>query len=665
MKKYLKTMLAFLIVAQTVFAAACRPSKEPTPTPGGGVTVEYTDIKLADAGKTDYTIVIPTDADDCVQYAAEELKKYFKESTTANIDIQTDNGKHFDSNVKYISLGNTTLKNEAGITNVSKKEVNLDGFKLITKNNSMFVVGYESRGILYGVYSLMGYMFGYECYAVDEIALDYETTEYLPDLNVVEAPSFEGRWMDGPISRYDYLASNLGIKHGFNTSDTYYGGSNTDEWLFGRTSHCEWGFFRDDGYINRGDRPEILTAEMKALNDQHLCWTNAEVIDLVVERAIKELQAQPTALYVNFTEEDNATYCNCNRAATSYCGMGCKESAEKYGSSGLLIRFVNEIIKKIEAWREVNCPERDIKYSTMAYAGTLTPPVKTDENGETVPIDESCVPHEKLYIRYTPLGRCMLHAFYDQSCTANKAKAASWEAWKKITNGRLMVYDYYANYDDYYTFFNNYNVVQDELIEYYEAGVINYMAQYTSGANFSTMSDLNSYLFPKLMWNVYEDSNKLIENFMNAYYKDGAPYMMEYFNLMRTHINNKEISETKFHMTTYTDAHAPYYNTDATWPKAVLEKALSLIEQADKAYDKIQDNELREKLKSRVLKESFCVRFTILKNYGKYYSYTAKEYAQFKAQWEVDAAATVANYWSEGSNGTIASFIAALPKAAS
>ncbi len=662
MKKYFRVIVAVLLALITVISVGCSGckgcgSQEENPSSSGEVSITFTDIKVTDAGRTDYVIVIPYDADECVSYAATELQKYFKESTTANIAIEKDEGKHFDSSVKYISLGNTVVKEEAGIADATKQEVNLDGFKMIRKDNCMFIVSYEPRGVLYGVYSFMRYTLGYESYAVDEIALNYETTVYMPDLNLTEAPSFEGRRIDGPITRYDNLAISLGFKQGY--ADEKYGGDYADEWLFRRSSHCEWGFFEEDGYLKHGDRPSVLTAEMKALNDQHLCWTNAEVIGMVVERAIRQLQKQPEALYVNFAEEDNAAYCTCSRASTSYCGMGCKESTETYGSSGTLIRFVNKIVEGIEAWREVNCPERDIKYCTLAYGSNITPPVKLNENGEIVARDESCIPHEKLYIKYAPLGRCCLHAFTDESCKLNENRASNWEGWKVLTDGRLMVYDYLANFHDYYTFFNNYNVVQEELIEYHEAGVVNYFSQHTSGANFSSMSDLNVFLYGKLIWNVYVDVNQLIEDFMYAYYKEGAPYMIEYFNLMRTHVDNKMASSSDFHATTYAGTHTPYYNTAETWPKAVLHKALSLIEQADKVYDEMEDAEMREKLKTRILKESFCVRYTLLNNYGSYYSYSSAEYDAFKAQWCADALTLSANYWGEGR--TVADFINSLP----
>ena len=141
------------------------------------------------------------------------------------------------------------------------------------------------------------------------------------------------------------------------------------------------------------------------------------------------------------------------------------------------------------------------------------------------------------------------------------------------------------------------------------------MLQYTTGSGLASMSDLNVYLNSKILWNVYADQEKLIDDFMNAFYKTGAPYVKEYLNLMRSHLAAVNVEQAgNFHMGMYS-TDTPSYQTAKTWSRAVLEKALDLLGKASATYDEIEDPEQRERLKNRVLRESVCVRYIVLSNY--------------------------------------------------
>ena len=672
MKKLTKLFVMGLLLLSMISTTACKSgnsgnSGEPnnsTSSDSGSESIskediKYTDVKMAENGVTEYKIIIPKEADECVQYAATELELYFEQSTSADITIETDEGKSFSSSVKYISLGDTTLKDAVGIT-VTKEEVNMDGYKIIRKDNSLFIAAYESRGVMYGVYEFLNIVFNYECYAIGAIDIDTKAVAYLPDLNYLDKPSFEGRFLDGTMNNSAELMSKLRVK-GMNMSSAQYGGGAMSEWFHGL--HCEsfWEIVspKKNDYVPEDYVPAdptenttnyMIHPEWFASPLGQWCLTNEELIDVAVEKLKQMILEDPDAIYVNISEEDMAGYCNCTRSEESYCGMGCKESDSIYGKGGTLVRFINQIVTKLEAWRVQTCPERDLKYVTFLYHSTLYAPKK---------VDDTVVPHEKLYLRYAPIERCFLHEFYDETCSVNKTYAAAWKGWSNITD-QLMVWDYRINYNHYFAFFDNWSSLPNEYKEYYDKGVINIMGQYNTGSNLASMTDLACYLNAKLMWDVNEDVNKLIDDFMDGFYKEGAEYMKQYLTLMRTHIAShayeKEQNGEEFHMGMYDKQN--YYFTNATWKKNVLEEAMSLLDKAYNSYEGVTDLGLKSTLQDRVLKESICVRYLILLNYASYYDIYASTYDNMVDQWEADCKKLSVTVNSEGAS--LADFITRL-----
>lgn len=653
-KRIIALLLCFALTFSTAFGCGNKPD---TPAPAEEVT-KFTDTVMAQNGETDYKIVVPAAASDCVLYAASELNRYFTRSTGAQMKIVVDNGTALDENAKYVSLGDTTM---AGGLTVTKAEVNLDGYKIARRGNTILIKAYEDRGVMYGVYEFLHRGFGYECYAVDEIALDVKHTAYLPDLDFTDAPSFEGRFLDGPLDYNQELQAKLRMKDMGLSSR--YGGSATDEWM---GMHCE-SFLHIVDYADyeayyAEHYPDVAKKDYRyewfsnaSGSRLQWCLTNSVLLDVATENLKKIITEHPEGIYVNIAEEDMGVMCNCERTGESFFGLSCKDSRTKYGVSGTLIRFVNELIKRIEPWREQNYPDRDLKYVTFVYHQSINAPVKEQkENGKYVPIDETVVPHEKLYVRYAPIQRCYYHNLLDKTCSINKRYAENYEKWTDLTD-RLMTWEYRTNYSAYYQFFDNFGTMQDETIRYYKDGVVNMMLQYTTGSGLASMSDLNVYLNSKILWNVYADQEKLIDDFMNAFYKTGAPYVKEYLNLMRSHLAAVNVEQAgNFHMGMYS-TDTPSYQTAKTWSRAVLEKALDLLGKASATYDEIEDAEQRERLKNRVLRESVCVRYIVLSNYESYYNIYSPDYDKAIDEWEADLKTLNASCHREG--GSVGSFI--------
>lgn len=638
MKRFLKKTIALLLVVCSATLVAC--SEKTTPPDDKDEEVKNTAIVLAENGQTDYIVVIPENATEAVQYASQLLTKHFEEATGAKLRVEEDGGQKLDSEKSVLSIGKTSILAETEL-DVSEKTMNYDGFRIKRYGKTVVLCGGTDSGTIYSAQEFLHRQFAYEVYAADESKIEKTSVSYLIDYDLTDIPDFWGRDMDGYLSKNNELAVALRMRTWTMNIPTY-----------------DYGAARD--WIPNNHHSFRTVLPIKTYGEDHpewygtgtqICLTNEELIPVFIQNLEKMIEENPYGKVVNISEEDFG-------ASLGNCCQTCKAEVAAYGKSGYLVRFCNKVITEIEKWLDENYPDRELSYTTFGYtsSGTIQPPVVQQADGSYKVIDPSCVPHEKLYIRFTPLDPvCYSHSFDDPSCKLNTKIAGYSEGWLSITN-RFMVYDYDACFRAYLTFHNTYNSLQKNYQFYKKMGVTNIFRQNTttSTASMRSFMALNTYLNSKLMWNVDEDVNALISEFMTNYYGDGAKYMSELLNLLRSHCDMMDKTlEGGVH-------HTCYYDVDATqWPISVLEKALALTEKATACYEGLKTTapERYETMVLRVLQESVCIRWMILENYPSYYNPNSSKYGEMLDQFEIDAEKVGASYHAE--SNSIGNWIAA------
>lgn len=655
MKRKIISLVLCVLLGATC-SVGCK-SKPTVPIPNTPSVDEYekpignTELLLANGGQTAYKIVIPENATQAVRFAANELADFFEQATGAAIETVTDAGKTFDENDAVLSIGDTAVKAGSGVT-ATVAELTTDGYKIERKGSTVIIAGGDDSGTAYGVYEFLNRQFGVEFYGADEIKVEKSETAKLKDFHLTDVPAFEGRAVDGLTDADPLLAHRMRIRL-FNHTDARFDYAASRDWVGG---HCHTFYtIVPPKTYNR----ELTAAEKESVDagapdprlsepDYHpewfiakngLCLTDAQLIDRFSANCIALLEANPTGAYMNISEEDFMGLCPCTT---------CTSERAAYKTSGWLVRFCNTVIEKIEQWVAVNQPGREIKYLTFAYSsGTVTPPVVADENGVLRAVDPSVVPHDKLYIRFAPINYCYSHALTDETCAVNKTCAADIAGWRAVTD-RFMIWDYDVNYSNYFMFFNYYDSIATNLKQYRDMGVINVIRQSNTSARVSSMDALKLYLNSKLMWNPNRNVEALIADFMENYYKDGAPYMQEYFQMTRAYLKRIDGErEGGLHFQLY-NSYQPELPTSSVWSKRYIEQSLALFDKADAAYDKLTDEIVKERYKLRVLKESFCVRYLMLRNWGNYYNINSPAYAEAIEEFREDMTTLQAFYVIEG-----------------
>lgn len=631
MKKYLKRIVVFTLSSFMAFAAACGDNPDPIETTEQK-GLKDTDIVLVSGGQSNYTVVVPTESTAAEDYAADMLITQFERATGVSLSVREDNGQKLDANQKVISIGRTSILQDSGLE-VKESELTCDGYKLKRYGETVVLCGAEDSGTIYSVIDFLHYQFNYEVYAADEVYIEEVESAFVKDYSITEIPDFWGRDMDGYFDKYPEAA--LGMKmRTLKMNNESYGYGSSQDWIGG---HCEsWKNILPESKYNDPSIPETYHPEWYSA--RQICLTNEELIAEFIKNVKALILENPNARIVNIAEQDHGGIATCCDA--------CKKEASKYGLSGHVIRFCNKIITAVEKWLDDEGIDRNLEYTTFAYSsGTWTPPVDGQADGTYKIKDESCRPHEQLYIRLAPLWLfCYQHEFEDEKCNLNQSWQTIVDGWRSITD-RFYVWDYSADYSAYLAYYNVFGTLQNNMRYWKEIGVTNIFREDTTGEAHNSFSQLRAYLTAKLMWDVDIDVDAATNDFFDKYYKTGASAMMKYYDLMRSHCALMDAQTIK-------GQHAVnYFPLDAAqWPISVLENALALIDEAAATYEplKVTNPDLYNMMYLRTLQESVNVRYMILVNYASYYNINSSKYKDMLDQLEIDAALVGVKFCSEG-----------------
>ena len=565
-------------------------------------------------GVSGYTILLREDANFYEELAASELAQNLAKSTGSSISIARDNVSK--AKTRVISLGHTTLWDSQVGKTLTSDEIIDSGYYIETVGNNVFISCPDyttSSGVLYGVYDFLIDAIDYQFYTADEIYIEKKKDIPLYDYSgYVVNPAFQIRSLvhaemrDDSLSNMRYRMIYPQESYGF----VNWGHGQSSKYLV-RKNPCTCGEPGCEGKTYQQHHPDWFDTETT-----QLCYTGGEVMERVLaQRFIDYFLQFPDATYFMFGQEDVIGHCECDR---------CQQAMEDYAlnQGGLQVALMNNVIEIANAWLEENQPGREVFYVIYAYYGTRYAPVKTTESGEIVPYSDKVDPHEDLLVFYTPIET---NYAYQLESGINADVYKDMTDWGAIASGQILMYLYDINFHAYLINFHNFNTVQGMYEECKEQGVISITSQ--SAATYVTgFREMRSYVESWLMWDLSLSYDDLVHRFMNAYYKDAAEYMYEFYEIMRDRY-------TYYHTLVNPGAGGIYGDVQTVdlWSQAVVAK---MDVQFDAALESIQkyketDPDLYEKLESRIMKERLMpiyLKLTLLSSY-----YSEEELAELKA----------------------------------
>ncbi len=572
--------------------------------------------------KTQYVVILPKQADYYENYAQKEFIRLFKEVTSISIKVFTDDSIELNGYDKFISIGRTNQFAKSGVE-ADYSTLHRDGYRIVSKNDCIYLVGGGSYGTVYAVYGFFERQFGYRYYMEDEYVFNNKDNINLMTFDVTDIPDIENR-----------------------TSGFYYGGCRDGQNAVEKNGDCSirwkaltrYGFFRDGsnffGSWAHNHIKEYLPLRLYEHNRTwyspeltQLCLTNEEMWEEMVERVKQRIIEKPDAEYFLLGQEDTPTFCGCSR---------CQEQIKIYGESGVMMRFINYVARKIKEWLKAYAPERHVLIGTFAYQKTQDPPVIKDENGKYKAIDKSVIPEENVFILLATLGADWSVPLDDENHNA-KSKLAL-DGWSALTD-KIILWAYCANFNRCLTFFDNFDTIDANyrLCKKYKFKWFYFenFAAYKQSISFQAML---GFVNTQLAWNTSLNSKDLIDEFMRAYYKEAYPFVKEYlYGMINYYSKRKEelnISTGRYHGTYIWQGAEKDVYCKSFYDLDFLNKMWELLTKGINLFDNLSnyDEISKIKLKQRIKIERLTIRYIIAEFF--YDDMSKEEYLQYLDEFE-------------------------------
>ncbi len=556
-------------------------------------TAVETTVDMVKDGRSDYTIIVPANMSADIISAKNEFVYLFKKATGITLNYKSDAGLSHNDSQKYISIGDTTLFQTSGIT-LNKAELKLDGVRIITEGNTVYLLGGSDSGVLNAVYTFMQVVFNFDCYYKDCYEIDTNVKNLkLKDFNITDIPDV------------DYRVPNFGILTDADlTSD--YDHSMYQERMRTRGSiagpclpiyeeyDCVGSSMTFHNSLTYIPRAQFGEHPWYSSQGNQVCYTaggdEAEFEELATVCARKITDSLKKYDPVNYPQKTVATMSMEDNNETCQC-EACAANTKKYGSeTASVILLLNRVCEKVRVWMEDSenaaYKREDFHVIFFAYHTFILAPTHLDETTGNYVFNEDLTMDPMLGV-YAAINN--MNYTQELYAATNDRARENLQAWYDVTECMyLWTYSLNYAYEAYmYDVFNFYN---SEFYQFVAANRTQYF--FNQGDEGQTGAALNwqtlaTYLNSKLMWDSSLDSGKLMDKFFNAMYKDAAPIMKELFTQMRLQAASAYTGDS------YDSAVGARVNYPELWPLNMLKSWIGKVDVAlvkVEKYKQIDEN---------------------------------------------------------------------------
>ena len=515
-------------------------------------------LQLAADGKTDYQVVITKDASAGIIAAADELVDHLNQATGARFPIMRAD---MALSEKQIILRRTQAPETLS------EELGREGFVIRTVGQKLVIAGSTARGTINGVYTFLEDIVGCRWYTPEFTVIPRWKNLSIPSLNIQKVPVFESRLiLARGAGNVDWAArqrlntfiqgvGGLGQKRD-GTKGIGIKGFKQDPRLVGSYYYAVWhvhtlghGLLLAAAEFDK--HPEYFAlVKGKRLRDGQPCMTNLELMRLIAEGAQEWIKREPDTQIISISQGDFTNFCEC---------PNCQAAYEKYGKSGLYMRFVNQVAEEIGK----NYP--DMLVDTLAYQFTREPPKDMTMNKNVV-------------IRYAPYVACIYHAY--DGCGVNNVQGIYTDLvkWVKMSE-RVWVWSYVIPDHPLHPI-PVISCMSRQFKRMRDAGVKGHLIEAVANGRQGLISggllDLQWYLYAKLMWDPDYDVQKGIEEFARDNYGAAAPQIVSYVKM----INDPDTYRVKGGPSVYDELYAGH--------KAWTPIKKNRLKRMDRLFDKAE-----------------------------------------------------------------------------
>ena len=590
-------------------------------------------------GKSEFTVVVSVDATAVEKNAASELVKYIEKVTGVKLPVTAYKDiKNVCNGGKYISIGNTVL---SAIQNLKAENLHRDGFIIKTVNDTLFIVGNNGRGTLYGVYEFLEREAGVKFLSVTYEHIPKSADLLLRNIDICENPAFEFRTNYVNPTRYneDYTAKmRFYSKFGFSKAQSdKIGGTYWD--YFSGGYHSMYRFVPHEKYytdhpdwFSGPDRKKSQPCYSSGISDEGILLEGESFARTLIENVTEYLlnNDNPELEYVILGQMDNNAVCRCSRCLAQIDKLGGSRSAQ-------LIILVNTVAQEVKTGLQARGRNVDkLKFVATSYSWSSPSPTKVGPLGYRVAVSPAAVPRDDVYIYLAPIDACYMHAFNDPECGFNLHEFNyDIQNWRKLTD-RIFIWDYECNFSEFLTWFPNIEALDKNIRYYRELGAKGVFAEGTIKSQNFYQSDLESWLLGKLLWNPDLSLWQLIHEYNRYYFGKAAGRIIdEYVHYVENHFREeaKRQGNNVRHAAVYTCG-APYIATLEVLNKVFLDKVMNYMAEAEKAIK--NDTGLTKAEKKQYLfnlsQAKVQPMYMKFRNYDEVYDTSVEERAMFMSE---------------------------------
>ena len=460
-----------------------------------------------------YSIYITKNNDAYELEAATFLQSEIKRNFGKNIEIKI-------SLENIVSNGIYLIDIQTGIPK--------DSFTISTNYQNVKIQG-SKKGLLYGVSELLNAYYGVIKTDIKEKASASKTFSLPQNLNIASKPDFEYRFFYQELG-FDKQYNNFNKLNGFYLEkETGFNGFEDT----GSTVHNFLRLFGYDKYFIA--HPEYYplidnkrTSEGLKVNDGRRmpCLSNEGVFQIIKKALKQRINQSPDLKIWNISQPDGISgpndYCNCKLCKP-------KHDAGNNGLSETLFPFINRLA--------ADFPNKIIR--TLAYNITAAPHkgISTLSDGRKLATGEM-MPNVEIMFTLTDNDKSQPLA------TSSDIKAVLFrqyiDQWSQ-KGVKLFIWEYIVNFNYYLFPFPTIHTIKDNFTYFRSKNVKSLFIQCSSMEQ-SSFSELNAFIYSKMMWDSSQDINLLIEEFCKDFYGNASQEMLAYILALLSYAKNNKFT---------------------------------------------------------------------------------------------------------------------------
>ncbi len=555
--------------------------------------------------------IIIDSSDACIKFASEELKKFVFESTGVALEITNNNAE------KGIYVGCGKIFCEDNLPD--------DSFSVVFENGSVYLLGKNSRAILYATYDFIEKFFGVRFLTVDYTYVPKITQLQAEAKSYTSVPDFALRQYLAKNVENELFSARLRLSSENYSIREEFGGDIKWNGKHGCSHSLLWMTPRS---IYLTDENKEKNAHIYQFNDKgeaiDICMSDGitddgevdESLDVsafkIVLSTLKNLIRTTDDKYFPIGQMDHEQMCMCEK---------CVRRAEKYTRAGLNVIFGNLLMKELRKWMKEENIEREIYLVFFAYYYTTFAPVKR-EDGKVIPL---VIADPNLCVRIAPIkANCYYPINSNNHFDPFERIISEWSLVCK----NLMLWTYHTHYHCFLWYFPTMQKWAEEMKFYKENNVQYLFMQSNHVEPIDWKANMELYVASKTLWNINLNPFDVRDEYLRLTFGASSKYIKEIINIFDGYYKEIALRSQKMRKRLFKEANGVDAIFTEDTPTEVMAKQLrkeAEVEWLKNVYFAIyspdvgwyenhpielleKQMQLIEKAKSEVLKEVDCNR---------------------------------------------------------